>query len=506
MQESSANLLVSKNIDENISILSQQLNIDGNFDLQQRFFYFTGRRAVIFFIDGFMNSDVLGHLMGELMVVERVPGIEGIAESGFIVSEEEEKTTMGVKVDFAQQFAEQFIPYFNVTLSEKLDELELGLFAGLTLLIVDGLEKGMLIDTRSYPQRVSSEPEKDKVFRGSRDGFLESMIRNVALIRRRIRSPKMEVARFAIGQSTKTDVALCFFNGRAEQKMVDELKQKLDGFSNDTNIDALTMNQESLSELLFPPKWYNVFPKVKYTERPDTAAAQLLKGSIVILVDNSPSAMILPVNFFEIMEEANDFYFPPLVGAYQKFCRIAVSLISIFWTPVWLMINRMAYGLSGAVFEMMRTGWLTLDDVTASQPIRLGMLPEWCRFLIVQEETAIPLILQLLLLEIIVDGLKLASLNTPSMLTTSLSMVGAIVVSDFAVESGWVAPEALLYTAFIAIATYSQPDFQMGYAFKFVRLALLFAVWAFGVWGLLVGAGYMVVRVVWDLFVEVGKE
>jgi stage V sporulation protein AF len=220
------------------------------------------------------------------------------------------------------------------------------------------------------------------------------------------------------------------------------------------------MNTESLAECLFPRNWWNPFPKFKYTERPDTAAAAILEGSIVVLIDNSPSAMILPATLFEITEEADDYYFPPLTGTYLRLSRMLINLVALFFTPLWLL--------------------------TTHHP---DWLPAELSFIQITEPIHVPLVLQLLILEFAIDGLRLASLNTPSMLSTPLSVVAGIVLGDFTVSSGWFNSETMLYMAFVAIANYSQASYELGYALKFLRLLMLILTGLFDVWGFVLGVG-----------------
>ena len=184
--------------------------------------------------------------------------------------------------------------------------------------------------------------------------------------------------------------------------------------------------------------------KFKFIERPDTAAACLLEGKIVILVDNSPSAMILPTSILDIIEEANDYYFPTLTQVYLKFSRGLITFLTVFLTPVYLLF-------------MQNPGWL----------------PEAFGFVAIRDTVNIPLVFQMLMLELAIDGLRLAALNTPSMLSTPLSVIAGIVMGEFSVQSGWFNSEVMLYMAFVAVANYTQPNFELGYALKFMRLLLL---------------------------------
>ena len=241
---------------------------------------------------------------------------------------------------------------------------------------------------------------------------------------------------------------------RVDRELLDKIKNRISNIK----VDALTMNQESLAECLYQSKWYNPFPKFKFSERPDTAAAHLLEGNIVILVDNSPAAMILPSSVFDIVEEADDYYFPPLTGTYLRISRFLISFVTLTLTPVYLLF-------------VQNPEWL----------------PSWLEFTRVKEAVNVPIILQLLILEFAIDGLRLASVSTPSMLSTPLSVIAGLVVGDFSVSSGWFNAETMLYMAFVVIANYTQASFEFGYALKFMRLLLLILTALFNLWGFIAG-------------------
>ena len=204
------------------------------------------------------------------------------------------------------------------------------------------------------------------------------------------------------------------------------------------------MNQQSLAEALIGSRWYNPFPKFKFTERPDTTAASLLEGKIAKLVDNSPAAMILPTSVLDMIDEANDYYFPAWTSLYLKVSRALILFLTVFLTPVFLLM-------------MQNPKWL----------------PESFDFVLVRDTVNIPLIWQLLILELAIDGLRLAALNTPNMLSTPLSIVAGLVLGEFAVNSGGFNSEVMVYMAFVAVANYTQPNFELGYAVKFMRIMLL---------------------------------
>lgn len=326
---------------------------------------------------------------------------------------------------------------------------------GMVCMFVDGYKCCFVIDCRTYPARSVSEPWKDRVLRGSRDGFVESIVANVTLIRRRIRTPDFCVEVMNAGTMSNTDIAFAYIQGKADMKLLANLKKRVEKIK----VEALTMNIESLAEVLLRGPFINPFPKFKYSERPDSAAASIYDGNIVILIDNSPAVLVVPTSVFDVIEEADDYYFPPLTGTYIKLSKYLLTIMSLIMTPLWIVFLR-----------------------------NPGMVPEWLKFIMIEEEgSTVPVILQLLILEFCIDGLRLAAVNTPTLLTTPLSIIAGIVVGEYAVSSGWFDPESMLYMAFVTVGTYTQASYELGYAIKFFRMIMLILAWFFGIWGFAAG-------------------
>ena len=195
----------------------------------------------------------------------------------------------------------------------------------------------------------------------------------------------------------------------------------------------------------------------------------MLEGNIIILVDNSPAAMILPSSVFDIIEEADDYYFPPITGTYLRLSRMFISLLSLMLTPIWLLLMQ-----------------------------NPELIPSWLAFIRLSDPLNVPLIWQLLILEFAIDGLRLAAVNTPNMLTTPLSVIAGIVLGEYAVKSGWFNSETMLYMAFVTVANYSQASFELGYAFKFMRMILLVLTALFNYWGFAIGVILSVCAVVFN--------
>lgn len=381
---------VTASREENTAYMNRVLPVKDSFDIIQRDIYIGGRAASFYFIDGFTKDETMLKILDSFMKV----------------------TKEDMPVD-ATAFSRACIPYVEVDIIGDFDLVLKNVLSGVTCLFVEGYEACIAIDCRTYPARSVEEPDKDKSLRGSRDGFVETIVFNTALMRRRIRDPHLIMEMTEVGDSSRTDVAICFMEDRVDKELLDTVRKRIENIST----DALRMNQQSLAECLFKRKWYNPFPKFKFTERPDTASACLLEGKVVILVDNSPSAMILPTSVFDMIEEANDYYFPTLTNIYLKLARGLITIMTVFLTPLFLLF-------------MQNLNWL----------------PKVFAFVAVKDTVNIPLIFQLLILEIAIDGLRLAALNTPSMLSTPLSVIAGLVMGEFSVNSGWFNSEVNLYT------------------------------------------------------------
>lgn len=424
---------ISNDYWENVRVLDGLLGVGRSCDMVSRDYLIGGRRARLWVVDGF-GSDSILERMGAFWLTLKPENVVGLTEM--------------------QDFLDRYITFSESNVTFDISDAVTSVFLGKSLLAVEGLAGVALMDAKGYPSRSVHEPPDGKVLRGSHDGFVEAVVPNMALLRRRIRDPHLTMEGHKVGSRTHNDAVLCYLDDKVDQDLLRKLRGKLLGL----DVRSLTMAQESLAEAIRPKQWYNPFPKVRYTERPDAAAASIMEGSIVLMVDNSPSVMILPTGFFDFTQESNDYYFPPLVGTYLRVLRVTVFLLSLFITPAWYLM--------------------------VSEPNRL---PGWLNFLSSPEPVSLSLLSQLLVVEFLIDVLKLASLNTPDSLSNSFSMLGALVLGDFAVQAGWLGPEVLVYMAFVSVAGFAQPSYELGYAFKLLRVALLLVTAAFDVWGFCLG-------------------
>ncbi len=414
----------------NVETVRKRLRSGESFDIIERHLTVGKRDMTFFLVDGFVKDGEMQRVMQTLLSIGDSASAERV---------------------------ERQLPYVEVDSTDEVERIVTAVLSGQTAVLCESFcASCLIVDARTYPARSTSEPDTDRVMQGARDGFVETLVMNTALIRRRIRDPELTMEHFDLGGVSHTDVVLCYMRGRVDEKKLERLRRRL----KEIKPESVTLGYRSIAESLCRHGWYNPFPKVRITERPDTAAAHLVEGSVLVICDTVPQVMILPTSIFDYLQQTDDYYFPPLTGSYLRVVRTVILLLSVVVTPLW---------------------YLYLEYADA--------LPDALRFLIPDEPGALPIILQLLLVEVAIDGLKIASMNTPDMLSNSLSVVGALLLGDFAVGVGWLCEDVILYMAFVAIASFAQQNVELGYAFKFLRVLTLLFVWGFGVWGLAVGAG-----------------
>lgn len=434
-----------------LKILRKELPIGESFDLLERKIKVGGHSASIFFVDGLTDGlktqQVLHHLLS--------------------LKERDMKD-----VSSSRQFLQEKLPYLDSSviapkktglsyeecIMDCCKQAEQKIYSGLSVMAIESFDMLFVMDTREYPGRSTEEPEKEKSLRGAKDGFTENFMENICLIRRRIRDNNLIIRYYPIGDVSKTDIAISYMKNKVDKKMLERLEMQLENLQT----DYLTVGDQSLLEKLmksigaYSP--FNPFPKVRYSQRPDIIAAHIAEGKIAIIVDNSPTVMLLPVSVFDFLQDVDDFYFPQLTGNYFRLLRIINFFVIMFLTPVYILI-------------------IEYKEMT----------PEMLRFFVPEENFAVPILIQFVLLELAIDGLKLASLNTPSSLGMSLSVIGALILGEFSVNSGWFIPQTILCMAVVALASFTQPSIELSYGIKFSRLLMILAAGIFGIWGFAAG-------------------
>lgn len=424
---------LTSNFKTNVELLQNELNVGQTFDVLERIIDVHNTKFYCYYLDGFVKDTNMEYVRRDMYNLKN-EDFESISS--------------------AKELIEKALSSIEASTDTNLSSIVKAVLSGQTAIICEKFNEALILDYRTYPSRSVDEPDKEKVLRGSHDGFVETIVFNTALIRRRIRDPKLIFEMHTIGEISQTDVAIGYLDSKVDKKTLNKVKDLVVNLK----IKALTLGDESLLEVLMPKNRLNPFPKARYTERPDVVAAEIIEGKIVILIDNSPSALILPASIFDFFQSIDDYYLPAITGNYLKMLRYFVLLANIFLTPVYVLLTD-------------NPQWL------------VGKLS----FLLPKDPYVIPIFLQFILAEIAIDGLKLASLNTPNSLGTSLSIIGGLILGDYTVQTGWFTPQTILYMAIVALTSFVQPSIELGFALKFNRVILLIATGLFGTWGFIVG-------------------
>ncbi|MDQ7792941.1 MAG: spore germination protein [bacterium] len=409
-------------LEDNLGILGEVLGAEESFDVIIRRLQVAGRGAALVFIDGLVKEDVVTQILRTLAPLER-----------------SDLTPSPLEV-----LNRRWLPFIEVTAVKDLDGAIEQILSGPLVFLLDGEDKALAIDAREYPVRALEEPELERVVRGSRDGFAETIVFNTALVRRRLRDPQLRVRLYTVGRRSRTDVALLYIRDIANPGLVSMIAERIQA----VDVDGLPMGEKSLEEFITGKRaWWNPFPVVRYTERPDVVAVHLLEGHVAVAVDTSPGLMLLPVTIFHHMQHAEDYRQDPAVGVYLRWVRFLAIGLSWIGPPLWvaLVLDKQLFG---------------------------GLLD----FLGPRDPALVPLPLQFILGEVGIDLVRLALIHTPNALATSLGFIGAILLGEVAIRVGLFTAEAILYVAVAAIGTFATPSLEFAQAVRLTRLILLVVV------------------------------
>ncbi|MQL52975.1 spore germination protein [Desulfofundulus thermobenzoicus] len=423
---------LSKDLEENTRWLKKKLGVGESYDIILREMNIGGVKAALLFVDGLTNDQIFTRILDHMADLERE----------------------GMTINTFRKLFYRHVPYTEVSQADNLEDVVEKVLSGPQALLIDGEEKAIIIDARIYPVRQPEEPDLERVVRGSRDGFTETLVFNTALIRRRVRDPRLRMEILQAGTRSKTDIVICFLQDVANADLVDSIKEKIKHIE----IDGLPMAEKAVEELITPGSYWNPFPRVRYTERPDVAAMHLLEGHVLVLVDTSPSVMIAPATYFHHLQHAEEYRQSPAVGVWLRAVRFVGVAISIFLLPLWLL--------------------------AAMHP---ELLPPALSFIGPKKIGAIPLIIQFIIAEFAVDMVRLATIHTPTSLSTAISLIAALLIGDIAISVGLFAPEVILYTTVAALGTFLTPSYELSLANRLVRLFLLAAVALLGLPGFIIG-------------------
>jgi stage V sporulation protein AF len=431
---------IPKKLEDTKRVLEERVGLNKSFDVIFREMEFGSKKTGLFYLNGFAKDAALIEVLKRLTYVKRADLVPNTLKS----------------------FLQEFIPHIQVEQVDKMSDVVDKVLAGGSALFIEQETSAIVIDAKSFPARGIDEPSVEKVVRGAKDGFIETLLTNVTLVRRRIRDPRLKLEMMKVGKRTQTDVCIAYINDIADLDLVEAIRDKI----KQVKVDGIPLGDKQLEENLVGKGW-NPYPLVRYSERPDTVATHLLEGHVVVFVDTSPSVMILPTTFFHHVQHAEEYRQTPFIGTYLRWVRFAGIFASLFMLPLWFLF--------------------------VTQP---ELKPEPLDFIGPKETGKLPILLQFFLVEIGVDLLRLASVHTPSPLATAMGLISAILIGDIAVKTGLFVNEVILYMAVAAIGMFATPSYELGLANRIVRLVLLVSVALFKIPGLVVGTTLILLMLV----------
>lgn len=422
---------ISPRLQENEWYMKDRIGLGESFDLGVRKIEILNINVHIYYLNGLCDTNYIMRLLLGLMNLN-------------------DKEKMTPKI---YDLIENRLVHQSVERVKTLDEVVDQVLSGLVAIFVEGEDEALIIDTRSYPGRQPEEPDTEKVVRGSRDGFVENIIINTALTRRRIRDERLRVELIKAGERSKTDIAIVYLKDVANPELVKIIKKELESIE----IDGLTMADNAIEEFLVK-QGYNPYPLVRYTERSDVAATHVLEGHVLIFVDTSPSVIITPTTFFHHVQHAEEYRQSAAVGTFIRWTRFLGIWLSIFLLPLWLLF----------VLEP-------------------ELLPKSIDFIGPNKDSNLPIVLQIFMADIGIEFLRIAAIHTPTPLSTAMGLIAAVLIGQIAVEVGLFVSEVILYVSVAAIGTFSTPSYELSVANKITRLILLIVVSIFKVPGFVIG-------------------
>ena len=375
----------------------------------------------------------------------------------FLFAEIEAKTfpphTKDAPSTLPQFIKDQFL-YAQITFSTSPKEMIQNLLSGPCLLLIDGYDQALIIDTRKYPSRNTEEPDTEKVIQGAKDGFTETLLTNCNLIRRRLRHPGLTFSLQKIGTISETDVAITYLEEHYDKTLLNQIKRKLQSI----NPTALTMGIHSLKELLIPKTFFHPMPSAFITSRPDVACSYLAEGYILLLADTSPFALILPCSIFQFTQSPEDYYKNPLLGTYTRMVRMLCLLVSLFLMPLFL-------------FFCLNSEWL----------------PVVLHDLIPDQNQPLAIFIYVLFVELGLDLFKYASAHSANAFSGSFAIVGGLLLGDMAVKLNWTNEEVIFYGAATLLASLGIANIELSDAIKMYRLLLILFTGSFPKAGFFIG-------------------
>lgn len=437
--------MISNNLEQNVQHIQETLG--NSTDLIIRKIPYApagGQTLAILFIDGLADGKVINdYIMESLM--------QNNEEDRFDLTERKSDPS----ADILQTLKNEALTFGDIHDVTNFEKLYHALLSGDAVILIDGESLGIAASVRGWRDRGVGEPAIENVVRGPREGFSESIRTNTALIRRKIKDPRLWLESKQIGHVTQTDVGVMYIKGIVNDKVVGEVHARLDRI----DIDAIL--ESGYIEELIQDETMSPFPTVYNSERPDVIAAELLEGKVAILVDGTPFVLIVPAPFVSFMSAAEDYYQRTDISSFIRLLRYGGALIALLAPSLYIAVTTFHQ-------EMIPTNLL------------IGLAAQ-------REDVPFPAFIEALLMEITFEILREAGVRMPKYIGAAVSIVGTLVIGQAAVEAGIISAAMVIVVSTTAISSFVLPAYNMSIAFRILRFPFMALAASFGVFGIFVG-------------------
>ncbi|WP_248928236.1 spore germination protein [Paenibacillus hamazuiensis] len=358
-------------------------------------------------------------------------------------------------ISFMEQIKSDLVPVALTQIIDNKKDAVARIIKGEVVLIADNSAQALAINVKSTMHRALSEPSTESVIRGPKIGFIENIGINQALLRRNIRTPRLKMEQMLVGKVSQTEVALAYMEGAASPAVIAEVKKRM------SQIELDTILESAFIEEIIRDAAYSPFPVIHVTERPDSAAASLLEGRVVILVDGSPVSMIVPVNIWHAFQTVEDYYTNYIFATFLRWLRYFFAFISLTLPSFYVAVSEFNP-------ELIPTT-LAMTLAAAREPVPF------------------PTLIEILMMEIAFEAIREAGIRLPRPVGQTISIVGVLVIGQAAVQAGIVSAPIVIIVSLTGIASFLIPNYNMSQAIRLMRFPLMLCAGIFGLYG--VGAG-----------------
>ncbi|MBN9654571.1 spore germination protein [Halobacillus sp. GSS1] len=426
-------------LDDNVNDLRTTLG--NSSDFVTRLFSIHKTSAAILYMDGLVDKNTVQNFILESLMLE-IPAKRPITHHLY------------------ESIKKANLPIGELSEVEDKHELLKKLLSGDTILLLDKETKALSISTKGWSDRGVQEATSESVIRGPKEAFTETIRTNTALLRRKIKDPDLRVEAKTIGRKTCTDVAMVYLEGTAEKEVIEQVNERLD------QIDIDAVLESGYIEEFIQDAQYSPFPTVYNSEKPDAIAGGILEGRVAILIDGTPNVLLVPALFVNFMQSSEDYYQRADIGTLVRLLRLFCFSVALFMPSLYI-------------------AFTTFHQEMIPPPLLISLASQ-------REGVPFPAFVEALMMELTFEVLREAGIRLPKPVGSAVSIVGALVLGQSAVQAGLVSPAMVIVVAITAISSFVFPAYNMAISIRILRFPMMILAATFGLFGIILGMIAMV--------------